>query len=142
MNKEKFVGHKINELIGYTIGKTSLNMYIDTNSLESIINKISIEYSNPNDAFKIYSEYVKKTFIDSLKFGLQFFFQMENLNKVAFNDTFIKDNYDLFEELGFTIKILSDDELQNLFPSKSSDQKEELRYYAFIPKEKYFSIYG
>lgn len=142
INGRVFTGNKLNELLGYTIGKTSLNLYIDSSVLNSVIQKIANDFKDNKIAYETYYSYIKNNFVDSLVKSLPLILEYNNLNKIAVNDTFIKDNMKLFDELGFIIKVLTDAELQMLFPEKSNLEREKLRYYAYILRDKYLSIYA
>lgn len=134
--------NRLNELIEFQIGKTSLNFLINREVLDYKVRKISEELKNDKLIFETFYSYLKNNFIDALVKSVPLVVENENINKIAVNDTFIKDNMQLFDELGFIIKVLSNDELDMLFPQKTSDEKEVLRYYTYITKDKFLSIFG
>lgn len=134
--------NRLNELIEFQVGKTSLNFLISRDILDYKIRKISNELKNKKLIYETFYSYLKNTFINALVKSVPLVVENENVNKIAINDTFIKDNMPLFDELGFIIKVLTDDELDMLFPLKTTQEKEVLRYYAYITKDKFLGIFG
>ena len=134
--------NRLNGLLDFSIGKTSLNYHISYPELNKIIGKLTSELKNEKLIYDTIYSYLKNNFIEALVKSVSIIIENPNLNKIAVNDTFIKDNMPLFDELGFIIKILSDEELNMLFPYKTSEEKESLRYYAYILRDKYLSIFG
>ncbi len=134
--------NRLNGLLDFSIGKTSLNYHISYPELNKIIGKLTSELKNEKLIYDTFYSYLKNNFIEALVKSVSIIIENPNLNKIAVNDTFIKDNMPLFDELGFIIKILSDEELNMLFPYKTSEEKESLRYYAYILRDKYLSIFG
>lgn len=134
--------NRLNGLLDFSIGKTSLNYHISYPELNKIIGKLTSELKNEKLIYDTFYSYLKNNFIEALVKSVSIIMENPNLNKIAVNDTFIKDNMPLFDELGFIIKILSDEELNMLFPYKTSEEKESLRYYAYILRDKYLSIFG
>ncbi|MBQ3142435.1 MAG: hypothetical protein IJB82_02900 [Bacilli bacterium] len=139
---EPITAIKLNDFIEYTIGKTSLNFYLNKNTLTFLINKISREFKDEKIAYETYYNYLKNFFIEALVLAVSVVVSNENINKVSVNDTFIQNHMNLFDELGFIIKVLEDDELEMLFPEKTIEERNKLKYYAYIPKEKYLGIYA
>lgn len=134
--------NRLNGLLDFSIGKTSLNYHISYPELNKIIGKLTSELKNEKLIYDTFYSYLKNNFIEALVKSVSIIIENPNLNKIAVNDTFIKDNMPLFDELGFIIKILSDEELNMLFPYKTSEEKESLRYYAYILRDKYLNIFG
>lgn len=123
----------LNDLIYYNIGKTSLNYYLNQN----IVNKIK-----NNSNYEQNYNYIKTCFVDALEKSINIVVENENINKISVNDTLIENYMSLFDELGFVIKVLSEEELSFLFPNKESKEKDKLKYYAYLTKNNYLGIFN
>lgn len=133
-NKNKSDLDKLNDLISYNIGKTSLNYYLNPNIIRNIFNNKKEYTQNYN--------YLKKSFLDALTKSLNMVVENEQINKISVNDTIIREYINLFDELGFIVKVLEDDELAYLFPEKTLEERNRFKYYAYYPKNNYLGIFG
>lgn len=124
----------INNLISFNIGKTSLNYFLNPNIIRNILNNKKEYQQNYN--------YLKENFLDALNKSINIVVENEQINKISVNDTIIRDYIKLFDELGFIVKILEDDELAYLFPEKTIEERNRFKYYAYYPRNNYLGIFG